>query len=215
MANLDIILSKLLNNDELNDIELQQLSEQERLAVADVQEKIEVGGKRPDEYQKLFYRRAFKFAEREFFGKRCKNKSRKMSSFYHFYFGSTAQRMGIPLLNFYHPDKRTRPGLKVGQKSFNKAYIRLLLRSDSFRDASRLYRGKFILECKEERNEKIQKFSKYLRGVIAKNPAKISEIIRSSKCKVPWSTQDIVEADRRACEDLEHYNFQFSENGGD
>jgi len=32
-ANLDIILSKLLNNDALNDIELQQLSEQDRLAV--------------------------------------------------------------------------------------------------------------------------------------------------------------------------------------
>lgn len=31
--NLDIILSKVLNNDELNDIELQQLSEQERLAL--------------------------------------------------------------------------------------------------------------------------------------------------------------------------------------
>ena len=31
-ANLDIILSKLLNNDTLNDIELQQLSEQDRLA---------------------------------------------------------------------------------------------------------------------------------------------------------------------------------------
>lgn len=29
-SNLDIILSKFLNNDELNDIELQQLSEQER-----------------------------------------------------------------------------------------------------------------------------------------------------------------------------------------
>lgn len=31
--NLDILLSKLLNNDELNDIELQQLNEQERIAL--------------------------------------------------------------------------------------------------------------------------------------------------------------------------------------
>lgn len=31
--NLDILLSKYLNNDELNDIELQQLNEQERMVL--------------------------------------------------------------------------------------------------------------------------------------------------------------------------------------
>jgi hypothetical protein len=94
-----------------------------------VQRKTLSARKRPDEYQKLFYRRAFKYAEKEFFGKRNKNKSRKMSNFYHHYFGNTAQKMNVPLVNFYHPDKKTRPGLRVGQKSFNKSYVRLLLRS--------------------------------------------------------------------------------------
>ena len=128
-----------------------------------------------------------------------------MSSFYHFYFGSTAEKMNIPLLNFYHPNKKTRPGLKVGQKSFNKSYIRLLLRSETFREVSRLYRGKFVSECIKERNEKINKFSKYLKGLMTmhhKDSLKIAEIIRSSKCKVPWSNLDIVEADHRASEDL-------------
>lgn len=127
-TNLDIILSRFLNNDELNDIELQQLPEKEREAFEQVQKKTASARKRTDEYQKLFYRRAFKFAEKQYFGVR-KNKSRKMSSFYHFYFGPIAQTMNIPLVNFYHPDKKTRPGLKVGQKSFNRSYIRLLLRS--------------------------------------------------------------------------------------
>lgn len=142
-ANLDIILSKFLNNGELNDIELQQLAEDERMALEEVQRKTRTAKKRPDEYQKLFYRRAFKFAEKEFFGKRNKNKSRKMSGFYHFHFESAAQKMNVPLINFYHPDKKTRPGLKVGQKSFNRCYVRLLLRSESFRAVSRAYRGRF------------------------------------------------------------------------
>jgi hypothetical protein len=57
----------------------------------------------------------------------------------------------------------------------------------------------------EERNKKISKFSKYLKGVIAihhQDSLKIAEIIRSSKCKVPWTNMDIAEADRRASEDL-------------
>lgn len=88
--NLDIILSKFLNNNQLNDIELQQLSEQERDVFEQVQKKTQAIKKRPDEYQKLFYRRAFKFAEKKYFGKKGKNKSRKMSAFYHYYFGNTA-----------------------------------------------------------------------------------------------------------------------------
>ena len=85
--------------------------------------------------------------EKEFFGKKNKNKSRKMSGFYHFYFGSTAKVMNVPLINFYHPDKKTRPGLRVGQKSFNRSYVKLLLRSEVFREVSQAYRGRFYQEC--------------------------------------------------------------------
>ena len=56
------------------------------MAVYSVQEKCKKAKKRSDEYQKLFFRRAFKYAEKEYFGKRNKNKSRKMSSFYHHHF---------------------------------------------------------------------------------------------------------------------------------
>lgn len=66
-----------------------------------------------------------------------------MSSFYHHHFEPIAQRMGIPLVNFYHPDKKTKPGLRTGQKTFNQSYIKLLLRSDSFREVSRSYYKQF------------------------------------------------------------------------
>jgi hypothetical protein len=161
--------------------------------------------KRPDEYQKLFFKRAFKYAEKEFFGK-GKNKSRKMSSFYHHHFERIAARMGVPLVNFYHPDKKTKPGLRTGQKSFNLAYIKLLLRSDSFREVSRSYYRHFRAECLAERCTKIPKFVSYLRTVIMKHghdPQQMIRMIQSSKCKIPWTSREIEEADRRAFAELQ------------
>jgi len=113
--------------------------------------------------------------------------------------------MNVPLVNFYHPDKKTRPGLTIGQKSFNRAYIRLLLRSEVFREVSRDYRQRFYQECLTERRTKLCRFTAYLRGVVNKcdgDRERMIEAIKSSKCKVPWSNNDIAEADRRAREDL-------------
>jgi hypothetical protein len=55
-----------------------------------------------------------------------------MSQFYHYHFDKVATSYGIPIINFYHPDKKTKPGLKTGQKSFNLVYIKLILKSKSF-----------------------------------------------------------------------------------
>ena len=126
--------------------------------------------------------------------------------------------MNVPLVNFYHPDKKTRPGLRVGQKSFNKSYVRLLLKSEVFRDVSRAYRKRFYDDCLEERQKKVGKFVSYLKGVVNKygcNAQKMKEVIRSKNCKVPWSNFEIAEADRRALDDLERYQLQFSDIGGD
>lgn len=46
--NLDILLSKFLNNDELNDIEIQQLNEQERMAIERLKNRRSKAKKRPD-----------------------------------------------------------------------------------------------------------------------------------------------------------------------
>jgi hypothetical protein len=66
-----------------------------------------------------------------------------MSKFYHYHFDKISQKLGVPITNFYHPDKKTKPGLKIGQKSFNSNYIRLLLKSDTFKIVSKEYHQKF------------------------------------------------------------------------
>lgn len=80
----------------------------------------------------MFYKKAFKYSVKKYFGKK-KNKSRRMSQFYHHHFDQVCQEAGTPLASFYHPDKNTKPGLVVGQKTFNLSYIRTLLKSKSFR----------------------------------------------------------------------------------
>ena len=56
-----------------------------------------------------------------------------MSQFYHHHFDEVTQNNGLSITNFYHPNKKTRPGLEVGHKTFNLAYVRLLLKSKTFR----------------------------------------------------------------------------------
>ncbi|CAM5999472.1 unnamed protein product [Sphagnum balticum] len=169
-----------------------------------VKEKVVAKKRRPDEYHKLFYRRAFKFAEKEFFKRGRKNK-RKMSAFYHHHFEGVAQKLSVPLINFYHPDKKIRPGMKAAQKSFNLAYVKLLLRSPSFRDTTSRYQHFFRDECMQERSSKIAKLSSYLARIFDANPTEPKKAIaalKSSKCKIPWSDLDIEEADRRAAWEL-------------
>lgn len=56
-----------------------------------------------------------------------------MSLFYHHHFDKVSQETSTPITSFYHPDKQTKPGLKIGQKTFNLSYVRTLLKSKSFR----------------------------------------------------------------------------------
>ena len=59
--NFDILLNKFVNNLEITDIELQQLSEHQRVVLEHMKKKAQKKTKRPDECQKLFYKRGFKF----------------------------------------------------------------------------------------------------------------------------------------------------------
>ncbi len=56
-----------------------------------------------------------------------------MSQFYHHHFDAVKAALKIPLVNFYHPEKKTKPGLTTGQKSFNSSYVKIILKSVSFR----------------------------------------------------------------------------------
>lgn len=180
---------------------MQQLSEHEKIILEEVKKKTEFKTKRPDEYQKLFFKKAFKFAEHAFFRKNKKNRSRRMSQFYHHHFDDAAKSFKIPLVNFYHPEKKTKPGLSIGQKSFNSSYIKTILKSNTFRKVCLEYHAKFKQDCKAERNKKISTFVSSLFSMIDKSKDDIKKLIRflqSSKCKIPWSDRDIDEAYKRA-----------------
>lgn len=57
-----------------------------------------------------------------------------MSRFYHHHFDKTAKEEKIPITSFYHPNRKTKPGLAIGYRTFNYRYIKLLLKSSSFRE---------------------------------------------------------------------------------
>ena len=78
-----------------------------------------------------------------------------MCQFYHHHFDKVGERVSVPITDFYHPNKKTRPGLACGQKTFNMSYIRLILMSKSFRADAREYHKIFMEECIKERQKKI------------------------------------------------------------
>ncbi len=85
--------------------------------------------------RKLFHKRAFNYAENKFLAQnKTKGKaSRNRSHFYHHHFDKISQIKKFDLKTFYNPDKKTRPGLLKGLKTFNKAYVSLLLSSKSYK----------------------------------------------------------------------------------
>jgi hypothetical protein len=58
--------------------------------------------KRPDELQKMFFKRAMKYAEDVFMKKR---KNKRINMFYRHHFAEVAERLRCSLLSFYHPNK--------------------------------------------------------------------------------------------------------------
>lgn len=208
-------MNKYLNNHEITDVELQQLSEFERNALSQLQNKSRAKAKRPDECHKLFYKRAFKFSQNKYF-KRTKNKSRKMSQFYHHHFDHLATPANIPITEFYHPNKKTRPGLASGFKTFNLSYIRRILKSKSFRADVREYHRIFLQECMKERLKKIESFKATLLKCVRNDQPNHQELVRylqGSQCKIPWTSREIYEAWDMAQRELEENEDDDSDTG--
>ena len=67
-----------------------------------------------------------------------------MSQFYHFHFDTVAKAMKIPITTFYHPNKKTRPGLTGVHKTFNTKYVHDLMLSKSFLNDVKEYHNIFI-----------------------------------------------------------------------
>ena len=134
-----------------------------------------------------------------------------MSQFYHHHFDSVANTLKIPLINFYHPDKKTKPGLSTGQKSFNSSYVKTILKSLSFRKVCSEYHAHFKEDCKKERNKKISTFTRSLFAIVdqdKQDKTKLIKFLQSSKCKIPWTDKEIEETYNRASEDLDDYSIE-------
>lgn len=70
-----------------------------------------------------------------------------MSHFYHHHFDTVSKNFEIPITSFYHPNKKTKPGLAIGYKTFNYKYIKLLLKSSTFKQDIMEYHQLFIDDC--------------------------------------------------------------------
>ena len=125
--NLHQISENLLKGIQPTDIELQQLNDVEKAFLLCLKEKKgleggkkkdeEVGknskanSKRNEEQQKLFFKKAFGFIDELYFRSKIKNRKRiqkrhkNYEEFYEELFGETARSMGVPIENFYHPQK--------------------------------------------------------------------------------------------------------------
>lgn len=96
------LIEKVLSDREPTDIELQQLSDIDLAILMKVKDKNIAKIKRPDELQKMFFKRAVKYAQNQFFRKK---KSKRVNMFYKHYFAEAAEKIGCSMLNFYHPNR--------------------------------------------------------------------------------------------------------------
>ena len=120
-----------------------------------------------------------------------------MCQFYHHHFDQISEMQKIPLTDFYHPNKKTRPGLVCGQKTFNLSYVRLVLKSKSFKADAREYHKIFVQDCMKDRDKKVGSFKAALLKCMNNNYGNQEQLIRylqSSQCKIPWTSREIQEA---------------------
>lgn len=89
--------------------------------------------------------------------------------FYRHHFEDIAKKLDICITNFYHPNRQTKAGVKSGCKTFNFTYVRLVLRSDTFRQVVKNYLGAFVKDNLKERKKKVAKLIEACEKVIEKN----------------------------------------------
>lgn len=256
-ANLGILINKFLKGIPPNDQELQQLNEIERelfnlvrdkkiwtdeernkgMIHLNANDKTVKRGKRSEESQKLFFKKAYAFIESKFFRARIKNKKKiqkrhkNYQEFYTHYFSETAKELDIDLENFYHPQKsfkkrsvkKASKNIKKnsttniiipGQKSFNKTYIELILKSNSFKKDLEIYlNDHFMKDCEENRIQKIMKFLNHctkikddiclMHSITTPHSNNLKKqvlfalrkyVLKDSKAKIPWSDDEIHQA---------------------
>jgi len=179
--------------------------------------------KRREEKQKLFFKSALKFIESSFLAEFAKqrNLSRKKDvdpmMFYLAYFQEVAASMQIDVSNFLPPNqkRKSKSGSNRNElKSFNLKYIELILSSKRFLYETIEYlENSFAQSYAKSRYQKIDKVVENIADVVdqmyrdfsrdyGNNPLglrdivlrRVTEVLQSSKSKLPWSNAELEEA---------------------
>ncbi|CAD8080286.1 unnamed protein product [Paramecium sonneborni] len=175
-------------------------------------------------FKKGFKKAEQKFYQSQLKISKKKKQNQLSIDFYETHFKMLSQKMNKDLTYFIHPQKKMQIGIityQSGFKSFNQPYIKTILKSQSFRQEIKDYIEKhFIQEVQEEMSYKLSKFIKFCSRmyeealkeyyrICAKNDdeeyfrnfirLKMEQlIVKNSKCKIPWSLQEIIDAQKFA-----------------
>ncbi|CAD8061800.1 unnamed protein product [Paramecium primaurelia] len=165
-----------------------------------------------------------KFYQNQLKAYKKKKQNQQQIDFYETHFKELSLKMNKHLTYFIHPQKKMQIGIityQSGFKSFNQPYIRTILKSKSFRQEIKNYiLNHFIQDVQEEMSYKLQKFIKFCSRMYeealkefymysAKNDdeeyfrnfirLKMEQsIVKNSKCKIPWSLQEVIDAQKFA-----------------
>ncbi|CAD8081699.1 unnamed protein product [Paramecium sonneborni] len=175
-------------------------------------------------FKKGFKKVEQKFYQNQLKTSKIKKQNQFSIDFYEIHFKELSLKMKKHLTYFIHPQKKMQIGIityQSGFKSFNQPYIRTILKSQSFRQEIKDYiLNHFIKEVKEEMSFKLSKFIKFCSRMYEEalkeyyvNCAKNNDeeyfrnfirlkmeqsIVKNSKCKIPWSFQEIIDAQKFA-----------------
>ncbi|CAD8160429.1 unnamed protein product [Paramecium octaurelia] len=175
-------------------------------------------------FKKAFKKAEQKFFQNQLKISKKKKQNQQQIDFYETHFKELSLSMSKHLAFFIHPQKKMQIGMinyQSGFKSFNQPYIRTILKSKSFRAEIKDYiLNHFVREVQEEMSYKLLKFIKFCSRMYEEalkdfqmNSAKNDDeeyfrnfirlkmeqsILKNSKCKIPWSLQEIIDAQKFA-----------------
>ncbi|CAD8075305.1 unnamed protein product [Paramecium primaurelia] len=175
-------------------------------------------------FKKGFKKAEQKFYQNQLKIGKKKKQNQQQIDFYENHFKELSLKMNKHLTYFIHPQKKMQIGIityQSGFKSFNQPYIRTILKSQSFRSEIKDYiLNHFVREVQEEMSYKLSKFIKFCSRMYQEalkdyqmNSAKNDDeeyfrnfirlkmeqsILKNSKCKIPWSLQEIIDAQKFA-----------------
>eukprot|EP01015_Nassula_variabilis_P023904 TRINITY_DN4513_c0_g1_i10.p1 TRINITY_DN4513_c0_g1~~TRINITY_DN4513_c0_g1_i10.p1 ORF type:complete len:301 (+),score=36.81 TRINITY_DN4513_c0_g1_i10:191-1093(+) len=200
-------INKFMSGEEVKEKDLYLLNDYERCVVKSIQIK-KTKPKTKEQNNKQVMRPAFKKLQDKFFRsqlkkpnkKKLQSKEKDQNQFYEHYFGEIKNNEKISIENFYQPIKKSKKG---SQRTYNQNYLKLTLKSQSFREDLLAYvQSQFLEEQQVSRDKKIDELLKKCRKLLAKlgkgekdREVQLEElkkyILNNSKMKLPWSNSEL------------------------